>query len=229
MAATRPGQVLGDRGRVGGVVEDQQPPRPLPQRIPGPGGQLGRRQLRRQPQRDPEVGQGGHHAQLGLGRHPPAERVVAPVALGIGQGQLGLAHPAHAIQRRGRDQRRRALAGQLVRRAASCSSRPVKERTGGGIVHPRPAGTVGSPATGWWLGELVGDGYADLLGQLVGGGEEAHQPLAAQLLPQRPDAPAAVAVPGERPSRSPAREPPGRAGTPDRACPGPGRGGTPAR
>ena len=34
-----------------------------------------------------------------------------------------------------------------VRSAASCSSRPVKERTGGGIVHARPAGTAGSPST----------------------------------------------------------------------------------
>ena len=113
MPATRPGQELGDRGRVGGVVEDQQPPRPLPQRIARPGGQLGRGQLRRQPEHHPEVGQGGHHAQLGLGRHPPAKLVVGPVALGVGQGQLGLADPTHAVQRRGRHQRRRALAGQL--------------------------------------------------------------------------------------------------------------------
>jgi hypothetical protein len=64
MAPTRARQVLGDRGRVGGVVEDHQPPRPPSKRIARPGGQLSRRPFRRQAQRHREVSECGEHAEL---------------------------------------------------------------------------------------------------------------------------------------------------------------------
>ena len=112
MPPTCPRQELGDGGRVGGVVEDHKPLRPLPQPIPRPSGQLGRRQVRRQAQHHPKVGQRSHYAELGLGRHPPAKLVVSPVALGVSQ-TASLADPTHAGQRRSRDQRGRALAGEL--------------------------------------------------------------------------------------------------------------------
>jgi hypothetical protein len=52
---------------------------------------------------------------------------------------------------------------------------------------------------------VLGNGGADLLSQLIGGGEEAHHAIAAQLLAECPDAPALVAVTGVR--VHPARQP----------------------
>jgi hypothetical protein len=203
---------LGDGGRVGGVVEDQQPAGPLPERVPRPRGQLNRGQHLGQAQRDGEVGQGGTQAQLGFGEHPPAQLVPVPVTPRVGEGKLGLADPAHAEQGCGRHQRRGALAGQLLvqRRQllVAADERAHRRRDGPRHLgrHRRQAldQLVGLLA-GSQLDELPRDRGADLAGQLLRGREEAGQPLTAELLPQRPDPRPLVAVAGER--VHPARQP----------------------
>jgi hypothetical protein len=108
------GQKRLQRRRVGGVVEHQQPPILLGQGLTGVGELL----------RLDQIGGGTHaHAQFSergserhavLGRDPPAQLVVVPVAVSIGAGDLRLADPTHAVQRSDGNQRGPLLSRQML-------------------------------------------------------------------------------------------------------------------
>ena len=114
-------QEPGQRVGVLGVVEDQQPPPPLPQRSRQPrhadlGRSLGRDEIQGPGQPGQLI---GDQIRI-LSAHPPGDVVVIAVAVGILDRGRGLADPAHAVQG---VQRRRPTAQQRLPQPSQQSSR----------------------------------------------------------------------------------------------------------
>jgi hypothetical protein len=110
------GQVLGQCRRPLGVIKDQKPPVPFPQR---PHQAAHRRAYRigdgRQTKRMGQLGEPIGHQRRLLRWNPPHQVVLGPIAVGVLNGQRGLADPAHPVQSLHHSRRTLVLQGGMQR------------------------------------------------------------------------------------------------------------------